>query len=326
MTVSVLVPAYNYAAFLRDALDSVLAQTFDDWECVIVDDGSTDDTATVAREYAQRDSRFRVVHQENRGLAAARNTAIANSRGELVQFLDADDRLAPRKLERHVEFLRAHPETDIVYSEVAFFRTEEPQRLMASLQGKLSRSLMARVHGNDEARAKLQHYNIMPVLAAMVRRSVFDVAGTFDEGVPAHEDYGFWIRCAAAGCRFDYCGPDDPVAAVRTHGTSMSRDSERMIDGLIAIARRFESSPLRERWSPLIYEVALGIDDVEHGERRKGARRIANASRAATESLTALRWRVYAIAARLLPRSWFLRIVRQPIPESLLEWYRRLRR
>jgi len=95
--VSVVVPTHNYAHFLPVALDSVLAQTYRDWECIIVDDGSTDDTAAVADVYVRRDPRFRYIHQANRGLAGARNTGVRNARGDGIQFLDADDRLLSPK-------------------------------------------------------------------------------------------------------------------------------------------------------------------------------------------------------------------------------------
>jgi GT2 family glycosyltransferase len=320
--VSVIVPAYNYGRFLADALDSVLAQTHAEWECIVVDDGSTDDTAAVVRTFTELDSRFRYERQENAGLAAARNAGLRLSRGELIQFLDADDLLAPQKLQIHAGFLRAHPETAIVYSEVAFFRTGAPYDWRPSLGGRLSRSIMARVHGADDARQKLQHYNIMPVPAALVRRAVFDEAGTFDSGAPAYEDYGFWIRCASAGCRFDFCNTGAPVAGIRAHDVSMSRDSRRMLDGLVSIANAFIASPQRRQWRgdtlPLIYEVALGIDAVRHGARLRGMRRIWRAARRATERLTALRGRLYAPA--------FVSFVAAPIPERPFELYRRLKR
>jgi glycosyltransferase involved in cell wall biosynthesis len=324
--VAVIVPVHNYGRFLGEALDSVLAQTLADWECVIVDDGSTDDTAAVARRYVERDARFRYVHQSQRGLAGARNRGIDESSARYVQFLDADDRLAPGKLRRHVNWLDEHAETDVVYGEVTFFRSEEPDRVLFSLHGHLSRSTMARVHGNGEALRKLEHYNILPVLAALVRRDVFARAGRFDELARAYEDWGFWLRCAVSGCRFDFDGEDDPVGAVRTHAGSMSRDPRVMLRGLVQIAtaythdERFAGKPL-----PLIYEVALGIDDVEQGHRREGARRIRGAASRANEALTAMRWRVYAIAALLLPRGWFVRLAAQPMPERPFEWYRRLR-
>src|SRR5512142_2373135 len=94
--VSVIVPVYNYGRYLPDALDSVIEQTYETWECLVVDDASGDDSAAVAERYAARDNRIRCIRQEsNRGVSAARNRGIAESRGAFVQFLDADDRLLP---------------------------------------------------------------------------------------------------------------------------------------------------------------------------------------------------------------------------------------
>ena len=326
MLVSVVVPTYNYAHFLPVALDSVLAQTDRDWECIIVDDGSTDDTAGVADAYVRRDPRFRYVHQANRGLAGARNTGVRNARGDAIQFLDADDRLLPPKLERHAAYLDSHPECDIVYGDVWFFRSETPDVLTPSLHGKLTRSILRRVHGNAEAFRILQHYNIMPVPAAIIRRRVFDRA-IFDEDANAVEDYGFWIGCAGLGFSSDFCEPDEPVAAVRSHGASMSRDFVRMLRGLITVAHAYERTvpPITPRL-PLIYEMALGVETAERESRMRGARRIWRAAAAASESLTAMRWRVYAAATLLLPRRLFLRVIARPIPEGPYEFYRKLRR
>lgn len=91
--VSVIIPAYNAERWLDDSLGSVLAQSFDDWEAVVVNDGSTDNTVEVASNYANQDKRIRVISQENGGISAARNTGIDNARGRYVFFLDADDRL-----------------------------------------------------------------------------------------------------------------------------------------------------------------------------------------------------------------------------------------
>lgn len=318
MDVSVIVPVYNYGRYLPDALDSVLAQTFGDWECIIVDDASTDDSGRVAAAYAARDARFRVItHDTNKGPAASRNSGIAASRGAYLQFLDADDRLLPDKIAQHVRFLEAHPETGVVYSEAGFFRDGEPDRLMPSLHGTLSRSMMARVHGADEAWRKLEHYNITPTPAALVRRAI---APRFEESCAAHEDWDFWLRCAAAGVRFDFCGDDAPLVAIRAHGRSTSRDRQRMLSGLMAGAKAF---PTPERL-PLIYEMALGIETVMRGARVDGSRRIAGAAKRATESLTGIRWRIYAIAALLLPRGAFARLVARPMPELPFELYRRL--
>src|SRR5437870_12319582 len=100
--VSIIVPSYNYAHFIGEALQSIQSQTYSNWECIVVDDGSTDDTGALVRQLAEKDGRIKYVRQENRGLAAARNAGMANSEGVYFQFLDADDLLEPQKLERQV--------------------------------------------------------------------------------------------------------------------------------------------------------------------------------------------------------------------------------
>jgi glycosyltransferase involved in cell wall biosynthesis len=323
MLVSVVVPAHNYGRFLDDALGSVLAQTYGDWECIVVDDGSSDDTAAVARRWTESDPRFRFVrHEVAQGVSAARNRGVTEGRGAFLQFLDADDRLLPEKLARHVRFFDEHPQCGIVYSEAGFFREGEPERLMPSLHGTLSRSILARVHGADEAWAKLQHYNILPTPCALIRREVFERAGGFAfVGVAAgFEDWDFWLRCAAAGVRFDFTGGDEPLVAVRVHASSATRNPHRMADTLIAAARAWTTIP-----RPLIYDVALGVDAVLSGDRRAGSARIAEAAARAAEPLTAKRWRAYALAARVLPRGAFLRVFAWPMPEWPLELVRRLK-
>ena len=316
--VSVIVPAYNYARYLHDALASVRDQTYQVWECIVVDDASTDETAEVAQRWAKSDGRFRLVqHYINKGVSASRNRGIAEARGDFIQFLDADDRLLTEKIVRHVRFLEEHPDTGVVYSEGWFFRDANPERLTPSMHGTLSRSIMARVNG--DAWEKLQHYNILPTPCALLRRGVVERAGGFTETSAGFEDWDFWLRCAASGVRFDFTG-DEPLAAIRVHGRSASRAPGRMVHGLIAAAKEWPGPTL-----PLIYDVALGADAVLNGDRRGGSARIAAAAARATEPLTAKRWRAYALAARVLPRKAFLKLFAWPMPEWPLELYRRWR-
>src|SRR3712207_907527 len=108
--VSVIVPTYNYGRFIGQMIDSLAAQTYARWECVIVDDGSTDDTGEVVVRRAAADGRLRYVRQENGGQPAALNTGLRNFTGDYLQILDADDMIEPRKLERQLAFLERHPE------------------------------------------------------------------------------------------------------------------------------------------------------------------------------------------------------------------------
>src|SRR5690606_19624568 len=111
--VSIIVPCYNYAKFLPFALDSILAQQLGAWECVIVDDGSTDDTGVVARAYVNKDRRFRYVYQQNSGLSAARNTGLKNTTANYIQLLDADDLIDAQKLLLQATYLDEHRDVDI---------------------------------------------------------------------------------------------------------------------------------------------------------------------------------------------------------------------
>lgn len=113
--VSIIVPCYNQANYLPETLDSVLAQTYTDWECVIVNDGSPDNTDEIARRYLEQDSRFKYIEQSNKGPAAARNNGIENSFGEFILPLDSDDLIAPTYLEKAVEVFNRNIDTKLVY-------------------------------------------------------------------------------------------------------------------------------------------------------------------------------------------------------------------
>jgi glycosyltransferase involved in cell wall biosynthesis len=113
--VSIIIPCFNYGHFLTDALSSVRVQSFENLECLIVDDGYTDNTAEIATDFTSIDSRFSHVSQKNQGLSAARNTGLARSRPEFVQFLDSDDLITIDKLQNQVYFLNENRDVDITY-------------------------------------------------------------------------------------------------------------------------------------------------------------------------------------------------------------------
>ena len=119
--VSIIVTCYNYAAYLQACLESVLQQSYSNWECIIIDDGSTDHTGKLAKSFVDLDSRFRYVYQQNQGVAVARNTAIELISGDYIQFLDGDDMLQSSKLESQVAFLSHHTSVDIVYGSSRYF-------------------------------------------------------------------------------------------------------------------------------------------------------------------------------------------------------------
>ena len=119
--VSIIVPVYNLGCYLAEALDSVLQQTYPQWECVIVNDGSTDNSEKVAMQYVEKDARFKYIYQENAGVAAARNNGIQNSDGLFILPLDCDDMLCPTYLEKGVARFLIYPETTLVYGKAELF-------------------------------------------------------------------------------------------------------------------------------------------------------------------------------------------------------------
>jgi glycosyltransferase involved in cell wall biosynthesis len=238
--VSIVVPTHNYARYLGEAIASVQQQTFTDWECVIVDDGSTDDPSEVMRHVA--DSRIRFIRQEQAGPSAARNRGLAESTGDLVQFLDADDLLGPMKLQAQVRILRERPDVDLTYCGARYFQDTaaepdgpEPARVW------LDHPPYQVVSGCGlEVLPALLHENIAAIEGPLIRRSLVDRAGGFDPNLRRMEDWEYWLRCAVAGARFLYDPNDDParLCHVRVHGTSASRDRISMLKSSIRVRQK----------------------------------------------------------------------------------------
>lgn len=239
--VSLIIPCYNYGWLLPETLDSVLAQTYPHWECLIIDDGSTDNSRAVSEEYQAHDARFRYVYQDNRGMSAARNHGLRIARGEYIQFLDADDLLAARKLETQSAFLDTNPEVDLIYGDMRYFQHGEPHTLSRSADMQ-DKPWMAEVDGQGEAMVNLLvEKSIMVVNAPLLRTSLVHRVGAFSEHLRAVEDWEFWIRCAIAGARFHYNNTPDAWAIVRVHSTSTSHNLLRMHNSEVVMRHKLNA-------------------------------------------------------------------------------------
>lgn len=178
--VSVLIPTWNRERYLGQAIESVLAQTYRDFEVIVVDDGSTDGTAALVRRYET----VRYVYQPHSGIPAARNRALEEARGELIAWLDSDDMYEPEKLERQVEYLDSHPTCQIVFclqrsfSDIADSEMTDRQRRLAAIYGDGVRVYLA---------------------SACIRREVFTRYGGFEEKYAYGEDTEWIARICAAG-------------------------------------------------------------------------------------------------------------------------------
>jgi glycosyltransferase involved in cell wall biosynthesis len=184
VTVSVIIPAYNVEAYIAQSIESVLRQTHEDFELIVVDDGSTDRTAELVS--ACRDSRLRLISQPNAGSAAARNRGLEAASGTYVAFLDGDDLWLPHKLATQVAWLDGHPETDLVYG---------ASRIIESDGRDAGRSLI-RHPGAASFSRMLVEDTIANCSSQMLRREAVERAGWFDTQLPASVDHDLWLRVA----------------------------------------------------------------------------------------------------------------------------------
>jgi len=210
--VSIITPTYNRARFIGAAVESVLAQTLPDWELLVVDDGSTDNTREVLAPY-QADPRIHYIYQPNQGQSLARNAALAKARGEFIGFLDSDDIWYFDKLERQLSAFEAHPQVHIVHGDEAII--DEQGR-------ELSRDNMRRYSGCITP--QLLADNSVSITTALVLRECFDTLGGFDPKYGVADDYDLWLRFSAR-YRFHY----EPglVAGYRVMEDQISSDKGR---------------------------------------------------------------------------------------------------
>ena len=264
--VSVVIPAFNSAEYLREAIQSVLAQTHTGLQVLVIDDGSTDGTADVAKGFGQSVS---YVRQDNAGACAARNHGIRLAEGAYVAFLDADDIWVPDKIAKQVAFLENHPDFGAVHCDSS--RMNEAGRLLtAEPTGK-------KQNHDGDVFMEFFEANLSVILTStvIVRHSCFDEIGVFDGGGEVVDDHDFFLRLAA---RYPVGYIHEPLMQYRILAGSLSRlQAVRRVDQHAATLRRaistnlprFEHLPtryLRRRW--LCFHSWAGMMLYYQGERR----------------------------------------------------------
>lgn len=223
---SVIIPCYNSAKYLGEAIESVLTQSWPDFEIIIIDDGSTDNTAYVSQSFC--DPRVHYIYQENKGLSAARNTGIRHSSGKYIAFLDADDVFLPHKLEVQLAYLEKHPEVGLVAG--GYSRIDTEGRVLYEVK-----PAPGTVFPED-----LLVRSSFPIHAALVRQTWVERVGCFDETLPAAEDWDFFCRLALLGCPMHWM--DNTVCAYRFVPRAMSTDPERQTNAQLRVIEKIFAS------------------------------------------------------------------------------------
>lgn len=216
---SIIIPAYNQARYLVASIESALAQTSRNGEVIVVNDGSTDDTATILAGFGDR---IRVVTQTNAGLSAARNAGFRIARGDFLMFLDADDLLRPDAVEMLMAVLSSRSEIDLVIG--GWDCIDERGEQIIPWHKPATTEPHKRLR--DDFLRTMALGNLFPVHAVLIRRRCFESCGVFDTELQSFEDWDLWLRMAGYGHRAEVI--DAPVARYRRHGASMSRDLARM--------------------------------------------------------------------------------------------------
>lgn len=210
--VSVLMPVYNGEKYVAQAVESILAQTFGNFELILIDDGSRDGTLPILQSFAAGDARVRLVSRENKGLVATLNEMLQMARGMFLARMDADDIALPDRFARQVQFLREHPETVCVGG--AFRLIDEADRLLTTLFPPTT---------NDEIeRSVLAGHGALCHPTVMMRRDALVKAGGYDAAYYPAEDLNLWLHLGEIG---ELANLDAPVLRYRLHGNSISEQA-----------------------------------------------------------------------------------------------------
>ena len=261
--VSVIIPTYNRAEFLRSAIESALKQTFTDIEIIVSDDKSTDHTQELVESFKDRRIKY-VLNEGNQGPSAARNTAILTSKGEYIAFLDDDDEWLPYKLQRQVEVLdRSQPNFCGVYSNRLFIDRKSGKVLSDNpgtkqLQGNLLYQLMIKspIHTST----------------VVIRKSCLDEIGLFDETISYMEDRDLWIRLSM---HWDFEYITEPLTKAYVHGVAhLSRNLEGQTSGREKLLERYDDFLKKNRKSWGALYLCLGAQYCQLKQMKKGRKNI----------------------------------------------------
>jgi glycosyltransferase involved in cell wall biosynthesis len=252
-TVSIIIPAYNVAPYIGDTLRSVLAQSFTDYEAIVINDGSTDETEAALEPFR---ARIVYVRQENRGVSAARNAALRVARGRFIALLDGDDIWLPDYLAHMAARLEADPGIDVLYPNAVFFGSP-----------RWEGQLFMQVYPSREPVTfeRLLTRECVVFVSAVCKREAIEAVGGYDETLGECEDFDLWLRMAQHGFRFAFT--PEPLVRYRRRGGALSSDEVRMPRSLIKVYEKVlagsHTTPReRELIAPRIAEMQAQLNRV----------------------------------------------------------------
>lgn len=244
--ISVIIPCYNQGKYLDDAVDSVLNQTYQDFEIIVINDGSTDKyTNDLLKNYKK--PKTKVYSTRNQGLASTRNYGFKLSNGEFIQFLDADDILDSKKFEKQMDLFRKDNSIDVSYTNYTYYYEDTKRQSEPQMKKILGRNPF------EDFLYKWQRGISIPIHCGLFKREVFNNLGPFISGFKAVEDWIMWIDISSRKCKFQYI--DEDLAVYRIREDNMTRDKSFMLywatRAVSYIAQNFISSLEMEKFNTM---------------------------------------------------------------------------
>ncbi len=228
--VSVIIPTYQLAHLVGQTIDSVLAQTYTDYEIIVVNDGSTDNTKEVLASYGDK---ITAIHQENKGVAAARNTGIMASSGKYIALLDHDDLWLPNKLEKQIACLESNPKIGVVYSDIFYFNENGVYPYTYAQKNNIL--------AFEQLWTLFVRGPIPTCSVVLMRRECLDEVGLLDETLVPVDDYDLWFRIIKKWLLYFL---NEPLVYYRRSATQQSNNEERMLLSLLRVKEKaFSQNP-----------------------------------------------------------------------------------
>lgn len=334
-TFSIIIPSYNYGHYLAECVHSLQSQTFTDWECWIIDDGSTDNTAQIAAQLTKDDLRVKYHYQENAGLSAARNTGITLSKGQYIQFLDTDDLLEKDKLQYFDSIFKDRPEIDLLYAEGRLFIENNLEKLYLNYTDLEQEhwTLQKSGSGNSivEEFLKFNRFLVnMPVVkTSLAKELFFDVQHSHSDDsklvkevfekvgmrfIQGNDDWDFWMRIALSNATF-YKAPnkENTFSLLRLHGGSMSTKQHAMLCSQLMMRIKWNKmipeGPIKAENQRLIQQNRLiyGIYLKQKDQYRLGQRFIISSLVAAKD----LKYSLFALVSLFLSGNTALKLLKK---------------
>ena len=287
-TVSVVLPTYNRADIIDDPICSVLTQTYEDFELIVVDDGSTDNTAEVIEAFD--DDRIRYIkHDGNKGAPAARNTGIEASQGEYIAFQDSDDDWLPDKLEKQMQTFRdSSSSVGVVYTGMKRKRDDKtvyiPYEGVEQTEGDISKSILFQ--------------NFVPAQVAMVRKRCFDEVGGFDEQAWPISDWELWIRISK---QYQFKLVDEPLVTGEIRSDSISRSQRTKVEARERIIGKHHDNFHKSALASQLFYIGHGF--MKLGQEKKGRKYLNQAVKTSPHPIY-----IAALILSLFPRSIYIQI------------------